>query len=140
MSDSEGQEIVACSECGAEYERESYCGECGSGREMGERVVDKAPAEPERVNARAIQPRTLPVREPAWCPYCVAWLGAFSSKEDARAYERSLVRHPFEFCAKRIAKLSGSEEWRLRHEAAKWGSLAVAKPGSPRVPSKGAGA
>ena len=130
--------LVICPSCSAEYERSSYCGECGYGQEVGELVEAEAQPKPEPVYARAVEPRGLPVHEPAWCPYCVAWLGTFPSKEEARAYERSLANHPFEFCAKRIAKLNGSEEWRLRHEAGKRGSLAMAKPGNARVPSKGA--
>lgn len=80
------------------------------------------------------------MHEPVWCPYCVVCLGTFPSKEEARAYGRSLENHPFEFYVKRIAKLNGSEEWRLRHEAGKRGSLAVAKPGGPRVPPQEASA
>ena len=137
MSPQEDQEIVACPECSAEYEKDSYCGECGYGQDVGELTEAEAEPRPEPVYARPVERRALPVHEPAWCPYCVAWLGTFPSKEEARAYERSLEHHPFEFCAKRIAKLNGSEEWRLRHEAGKRGSLAAAKPASPRVPAEG---
>lgn len=90
--------------------------------------------------ARAVEPCAFPVHEAAWCPHCVAWLGTFPSKEEARAYERLLENHPFEFCVKRIAKLNGSEEWRLRHEAGKRGSLAGSKPAKPRVPTEGVSA
>jgi hypothetical protein len=103
-------------------------------------VESEGESKPEPVYARPVEPRAFPVHEPAWCPWCVAWLGTFRSKDEARAYERSLENHPFEFCAKRIAKLNGSEEWRLRHEAGKRGSLALAKPGAPRVPPKEASA
>ena len=132
----EEEKTVVCPNCSAEYEEDSYCGECGYGQDAGELVEAEAEAKPEPVYARPVERRAFPVHEPAWCPFCVAWLGTFPSKEEARAYERSLEHHPFEFCVKRIAKLNGSEEWRLRHEAAKWGSLAVAKPGGPRVPAK----
>jgi hypothetical protein len=130
-------EVVACPDCGAEFEKDSYCGECGYGQEVGE-LVEAEPAKPEPVFVKAVEARGLPVHEPAWCPWCVAWLGTFPSKEEARAYERSLENHPFEFCAKRISKLNSSEEWSLRREAGKRGSLAMAKPGAPRVPGKGA--
>ena len=133
-------EVVACPDCGAEYERDSYCSECGHGQEIGELTEAAEAPKPEPVYARPVEPRPLAIHEPAWCPYCVAWLGTFPSKEEARAHERSLEDHPFEFCARRIAKLNGSEEWRLRHEAGRHGSLAMAKPGAPRVPSKGASA
>lgn len=131
-------EVVQCPECGTEYEKDSYCGECGYGQEVGELVEGESPAEdsPEPVHARAVEPRAFPVHEGAWCPHCVAWLGTFLSKEEARAYERSLENHPFEFCVKRIARLNGSEEWRLRHEAGKRGSLAASKPSKPRVPEE----
>lgn len=136
------QEISVCPECSAEYEKDSYCGECGYGQEAGELV--EAPPEPEPkpepVHARPVERRTFPVHEAAWCPYCVAWLGTFASKEEARAYERSLEHHPFEFCVKRIAKLNGSEEWRIRHEAGKRESLAAERPASPRVPPREASA
>lgn len=125
--------LVECPNCAAEYEKDSYCGECGYGQEVGE-LEEPAEPKPEPVYARAVEPRVFPVHEAAWCPYCVAWLGTFPSKEEARAYERSLENHPFEFCVKRIAKLNGSEEWRLRHEAGKRGSLAAAKPARARVP------
>ena len=129
---SEDEAIVVCPNCAAEYERESYCGECGYGQEVREQV--EVEPKPEPVYARSVEARPFPMHEAAWCPYCVAWLGTFPSKEEARAYERSLADHPFEFCARRIAKLNGSEEWRLRHEAGRRGSLAAAKPASPRVP------
>ena len=129
--------IAECPNCGAEYEKGSYCGDCGHGQDVGELAEPEEP-KPEPVFARPVERRALPVHEPAWCPYCVAWLGTFPSKEEARVYERSLESHPFEFCAKRIGKLNGSEEWRLRHEAGRRGSLAMSKPGSPRVPPKGA--
>ena len=134
MSSEDELEILECPACSAEYEKDSYCGECGYGQEVGELVEAEPEAKPEPVYARAVEPRAFPVHEAAWCPHCVAWLGTFPSKEEARAYERSLVDHPFEFCAKRIAKLNGSEEWRLRHEAGKRGSLAASKPTKPRVP------
>lgn len=130
--DVEEQEIVLCPDCSAEYEVDSYCGECGYGKEAGE-LVD---ARPEPVYARAVDARPFPVHEPAWCPHCVAWLGTFPNREDARAHERALADHSFEYCVKRMASLNGSEEWRLRHEAGKRGSLAAAKPADPRVPSR----
>jgi hypothetical protein len=139
VSEADEQEILVCPECSAEYEKDSYCGGCGYGQEVGE-LVEAAPEAPESVYARTVEPRAFPVHEPAWCPYCVTWLGTFPSKEEARAYERSLEHHPFEFCAKRIAKLNGSEEWRLRHEAGKRGSLAMAKPTAARVPRAEVGA
>lgn len=129
---------MQCPDCEGEYEAGSYCGQCGYGQEVGEPV--DATKKPEPVHARPGERRPLPVHEPAWCPYCVAWLGTFPSKDEARAHERSLEGHPFEFCAKRIAKLNGSEEWRLRHEAGKRGSLAGAKPSGPRIPRTGASA
>lgn len=132
-------EVVQCPDCDAEFGKDSYCGECGYGQDVGE-LVEPAASKPEPVFAHTVEPRALPVHEPAWCPYCVAWLGTFPSREEARAYERTLENHPFEFCAKRIAKLNGSEEWRLRHEAGKRGSIAAAKPGAPRVPREGANA
>ncbi|MFA5861640.1 MAG: hypothetical protein WDA16_08090 [Candidatus Thermoplasmatota archaeon] len=135
MSD---EEIVECPNCAAEYEADSYCGDCGYDQDVGELVKADAAPKPEPVYARATQARSLPVHEAAWCPYCVVWLGTFPSKDAARAYERSLEHHPFEFCTRRQASLNGSEEWRLRHEAGKRGSLAMAKPGGPRVPPKGA--
>ena len=138
MSVGEDLEVVACPDCAADYERGSYCGECGYGQEAGELVEAEPKREP--VFAKLVEARGLPVHEPAWCPWCVAWLGTFTSKEEARAYERSLEHHPFEFCHRRQAKLNGSEEWRLRHEAAERGSLAVAKPGNPRMPRKEASA
>lgn len=70
-------------------------------------------------------------------PVLRAWLGTFPSKDETRAYERALTDHPFEFCVKRIAKLNGSEEWRLRHEVGKRESLAGSKPASPRGPIEG---
>ena len=128
--------LVECPNCQAEYEQGSYCGECGYGQEVGELVEAEAEEpKPAPVYARAVERRPFPVHEAAWCPYCVAWLGTFPSKDEARAYERALTDHPFEFCAKRIAKLNGSEEWRLRHEAGKRGSLAASKPAKPRVPA-----
>ena len=127
-------EVVACADCGAEYERASYCGECGYGQEVGELVETEPAPRQEPVVACPVEPRPFPVHEAAWCQYCVAWLGTFQSKEEARAYERSLGHHPFEYCRRRIAKLNGSEEWRLRHHAGKFGSLAAMKPSSPRVP------
>ena len=127
-------EVVACPDCGAEYERESYCGECGYGQEVGEFVEAEPAARQEPVVARPAERRPFPVHEAAWCPYCVAWLGTFPSEEEARAYERSLEYHPFEFCTRRTAKLNGSEEWRLRHHAGRFGSLAAMKPSGPRVP------
>lgn len=132
MSDMD--EVLVCPSCSAEYERDSYCGECGYGREVGELVEATEAPKPEPVFARETTPRSLPVHEAAWCPYCVVWLGTFPSRAEARAYERSLDDHPFEFCTRRQASLNGSEEWRLRHEAGKRGSLASAKPGGPRVP------
>jgi hypothetical protein len=84
------------------------------------------------VYARSIEPRPLPVHEPAWCPYCLAWLGTFPSHEEARAYERSLENHPMEFCLRRSSKLGATEEWRLRREARPFGSLAAARPMGPR--------
>lgn len=122
-----------CANCGAEYERESYCGECGYGRMVGE--LEEAPA-PAPVYARAVDPRAFPVYEGAWCPHCVAWLGTFPSREEARAYEQSLENHPLQFCLKRQSKLNTSEEWRLRHDAGKRGSLAGTKPSHPRVPGE----
>jgi len=136
VSDAEELDVVQCPDCGAEYEAGSYCGECGYGQEVGELVEGEAEPKPEPVYARAVEPRAFPVHEAAWCPYCVAWLGTFPSKDEARAYERALTDHPFEFCLKRIAKLNGSEEWRLRHEAGKRGSLAASKPSKPRVPAE----
>jgi len=133
------EEMVVCPDCSAEYEKNSYCGECGYDQEVGE-LVEAADPKPEPVFVRPAEARSFPVHAPAWCPYCVAWLGTLPSKEEARAYERSLEHHPFEFCARRIAKLNGSEEWRLRHEAGKRGSLAAAKPGAPRVQPKEASA
>ena len=130
---------IECPNCSAEYAQESYCGECGYGQEVGELVEDEGDEtpepKPEPVYARAVEPRAFPVHEAAWCPYCVAWLGTYPSKEEARAYERELTDHPFEFCVKRIASLNGSEEWRLRHAAGKRGSLAASKPTKPRVPA-----
>jgi hypothetical protein len=142
MTDDEDVSIVQCPECGAEFPPDSYCGECGYGQEVGELVEGDADAEPkpEPVYFREVEPRAFPLHEPAWCPYCVAWLGTFPSKEEARAYERSLENHPFEYCTRRIARLNGSEEFRLRHEAGRRGSLAMAKPGKPRVPPVSQGA
>lgn len=134
------QEIVACPECSAEYEKDSYCSECGYGKETTELAGGSSEPTPEPVYARPVERRAFAVHEPAWCPYRVAWLGTFPSKEVARAYERSLATHPFEFCVKRQAKLNGGEEWRLRHEAGKRGSLAATKPASPRVPREGVSA
>lgn len=131
MSD---DEIVECPNCAAEYEKDSYCAECGYGQEVGELVEAEAAPKPEPVYVRSVDARPFPVQEAAWCPYCVAWLGTFPSKDEARAYEASLENHPFEFCNRRKAKLNGSEEWRLRHEAAKFGSLARSPPTKPRVP------
>jgi hypothetical protein len=133
-ADDDEPEVVTCPSCSAEYDADSYCGECGYGQEVGELVEAPEEAKPEPVYARAVDARPFPVHEPAWCPHCVAWLGTFSSKDEARAYEASLAHHPFEFCVKRKAKLNGSEEWRLRHEAAKFGSLARAPPVSGRTP------
>ncbi|MFA5860677.1 MAG: hypothetical protein WDA16_03185 [Candidatus Thermoplasmatota archaeon] len=135
MSDDE-VELVECPNCQAEYEQGSYCGECGYGQEGGELVEAEPVPKPEPVYARAVDPRPFPVHEAAWCPYCVAWLGTFPSKDEARAYEASLEDHPFEFCNRRKAKLNGSEEWRLRHEAAKFGSLARSPPTKQRVPGE----
>ena len=134
MSDEE--EVLVCPNCAAEYEKDSYCGECGYGQEVGELVEAEEEPKPGPVYARAVDARPFPVHEAAWCPHCVAWLGTFPSKQEARAYERSLEHHPFEFCVKRTAKLNGSEEWRLRHEAGKRGSLAASKPAKARVPSE----
>ena len=100
--------------------------------------MEAEPEKPEPVYARATEARALAVHEAAWCPHCVAWLGTFPSKEEARAYEASLENHPFEYCVRRKAKLNSSEEWRLRHEAAKFGSLARAPPASGRTPREGA--
>lgn len=136
MSEVREKEIVECPDCSAEYEKDSYCGECGYSQGIGELVERQTEPKPEAVYAKAVERRPFPIHEPAWCPYCVAWLGTFPSKEEARAYEQSLENHPFEFCTKWIAKLNGSEEWRLRHEAGKRGSLAMSKPESPRVPPK----
>ena len=133
-------EILQCPDCGAEYEKSSYCGDYGYGLEAGGFVGGENAHAPEPVYARSVNAQPFPVHEPAWCPYCVAWLGTFPSADEARASERSLADHPVEFCERRIAKLSGSEEWRLRHEAGKRGSLAMAKPGSPRVSRKEVGA
>ena len=135
--DEDELEIVACPNCSAEYEKDSYCDECGYGQEAGELVEAAEEAKPEPVFARAVDARPFPVHEPAWCPHCVVWLGTFPSKEEARAYEASLASHPFEFCVRRKAKLNSSEEWRLRHEAAKFGSLARAAPVSGRTPREG---
>ena len=132
------EEILVCPNCSAAYENDSYCGECGYRQEAGELVEAEEAVEqtkPEPVYARAVDARPLPVHEPAWCPYCIAWLGTYPSKDDARAYEASLQNHPFEFCVKRKAKLNSSEEWRLRHEAAMFGSLARSPPTKPRVPA-----
>ncbi|MFA5861596.1 MAG: hypothetical protein WDA16_07865 [Candidatus Thermoplasmatota archaeon] len=136
MSPDDEGEVVECPSCSAEYEKDSYCGECGYGQEVGELVeAEPEAAKQEPVYARAVDARPFPVHEAAWCPHCVAWLGTFPSKEEARAYEVSLANHPFEFCVRRKAKLNGSEEWRLRHEAAKFGSLALSPPTKPRVPA-----
>lgn len=140
MTEDDEVAVVQCPECGAEFAHDSYCGECGYGQEVGELVEgesEEGAPKPEPVYFREVPARALPVHEPAWCPFCVAWLGTFPSKDEARAYERSLESHPFEFCIRRIARLSGSEEFRLRHEAGKRGSLAMAKPGKPRVPPAG---
>ena len=128
-------ELIECPGCGGELRVGDTCGECGWSVETAEAMaIEEQEKRAEPVFARPVELRPFPVHEAAWCPYCVAWLGTFPSKEEARAYERSLEFHPFEFCVRRIAKLNGSEEWRLRHHAGRFGSLAAMKPPGPRVP------
>ena len=159
-------ELAECPGCGSEFRVGETCDECGWSLETAEAMAVQAHERcAERVVARPVEPRPFPVHEAAsagkgptersdvgrapadkprspfasaaaWCPYCVAWLGTFPSKDEARAYERSLEHHPFEFCARRIAKLNGSEEWRLRHHAGRFGSLAAMKPPGARVPTE----
>lgn len=133
MSNEDDVEIVTCPNCGAEFENDSYCAECGYGQEVGE-LVEAMDPKPEPVYARSVEPRSLPVHEPAWCPHCLAWLGTFASRQEARAYEASLETHPVEYCMKRLRSLSGSEMWRLRHEAQRFGSLAATSPAKARIP------
>lgn len=133
MSEADDVEIVLCPDCDAEYPRESYCGECGYGAPAVEEPA------PEPVFARPVAPRPFAIHEAAWCPYCVAWLGTWPSKEEARSYERALTDHPIEFCERRSAQISGNAEWTLRREAGRFGSLAAARPMGPR-PRKGASA
>ena len=129
--DEEG-ELVECPGCGGELR---VGDECGWSHETAEAMaIEERARRPEPVVARPAEPRPFPVHEAAWCPHCVAWLGTFPSKEDARTYERSLESHPFEFCVRRITTLDGSDEWRLRHHAGRFGSLAPMKPPGPRVP------
>ncbi len=132
-----GQEVVECPNCGAEYENSSYCAECGYGQEVGELV--EAPLH-EPVYARSVDAKPLPVHEPAWCPYCLAWLGNYASQEEARAAERGLAEHPIEFCVKHRAKLSSHEAFQRRRTAQRFGSLAATTPARPRSEDAGVSA
>jgi hypothetical protein len=123
---------VECPNCGAEHEQGSYCSDCGHGQ--GEtNAIEPTGVEREPVYAVEVEARPFPVHEPAYCPHCVAWLGTFPSKDEARAYERALTNHPLEYCRRRLAGFSGSTEFRLRFDAARFGSLAAKRPDAPRV-------